>query len=115
MTEVTVAMSRKVLTESNLDASILSSVVGSYDDQNRSGLTSFMQQGSSSSHSDSSPRASNLFNTLLRLMEPTYVRLYLYSIVCNVCVYVCYVCVCTYVCMYVCVWCLFRIHYQVYG
>ena len=89
MTEVTVAMSRKVLMESSLDASILSSVVGSYDDHNLSGLTSFMQQGSSSSHFDSSPHASNLFNTLLQLMEPTYVRSYLYSIVrMYVCMYV---------------------------
>ena len=85
MTEVTVSMSRKVLTEASLDASILSSVVGSYDDHNISGSASFMQQGSSSNHSDSSFHASNLFNTLLHLMEPSYVRY----------------CVCMYLCMYV--------------
>ena len=65
-------MSKKVLAEASLDASILSSVFGSYDDHNLIGSASFMYQGSSD-YSSSSLHPSNLFNTLLRLMEPSHV------------------------------------------
>ena len=72
MAEVSVSMSKKVLTEASLDASILSSVIGSYDDHNLLGSASFMYQGSSD-YSNSSLHLCNLFNTLLRLMEPSHV------------------------------------------
>lgn len=71
MVEMTVSMSRKVLIEASSDASILSSVVGSYNDHNTSGSASFMQQRSSSYNS--SLHSSNLFSILLNLMEPSHV------------------------------------------
>ena len=101
MTEMT--LSRKVLIESSSDASVLSSVIGSYDDCNFTiGSTSFMQQGSNDQSSFAFHHSSNLFITLLHLMEPYHVSMYRCVCVCVcVCVFVrarMYVCTC--VCMY---------------
>ena len=99
MTEMT--LSRKVLIESSSDASILSSVIGSYDDCNFTiGSTSFMQQGSNDQSSFAFHHSSNLFITLLHLMEPYHVSMYR-----CVCARVCaHVCVCVSVCLYMCVY-----------
>ena len=82
---MTMSLSRKVLIESSLDTSILS-VIGNYDDHNFTGgsAASFTQQGSSD-QSSSALHSSNLFSTLLHLMEPYHVIL----------------CVCVYVCVYI--------------
>ena len=93
---MTALMNKNVLIEASSDASVLSSVIGSYDDHNFSGSTLFMQQGSSD-HSNSSFYSTSLFSTLLHLMEPSHVSL----CVC-VCVCVC-ACACVCVCLYTCV------------
>ena len=77
MTEMTMSLSKKVLTEGSSDASVLSSVIGSYDDCNITvGSASFIQQGSNDQSSLALHHSSNLFTTLLHLMEPYHVSTY---------------------------------------